>query len=256
MTGVGRTYPLPSNGWRPGGATPLAGVHGPFHAVSTPCGADAWLGTERTPMTWPHGWSVRLDPVELVDPSGALFVKEGQMLSAGGGLNQYLTFSIGPLDRDDADKFLARIAHLQERQRAQGPNPAPAARRRRREYALPGNGRQPGDTGGRRARHAGRLGVGVDAGTARLLAWIGQTGDRHVWPEGWRLRLDPVELINPDGRVFAHEGDELELSGGYESHELTRRHLGNVDRTAWSINTVKRLDRKSAITWPIDEILR
>ena len=45
-------------------------------------------------------------------------------------------------------------------------------------------------------------------------AWRG-TGDvPYLWPEGYRVRFNPTELINPQGQVVAHEGDRLKVGGG------------------------------------------
>ena len=35
-----------------------------------------------------------------------------------------------------------------------------------------------------------------------------------VWPDGYRVRFHPTELINPKGRVVAREGDKITSAGG------------------------------------------
>jgi hypothetical protein len=35
-----------------------------------------------------------------------------------------------------------------------------------------------------------------------------------LWPADWSIRFDPLELITPDGEVFAREGDFLFANGG------------------------------------------
>jgi hypothetical protein len=35
-----------------------------------------------------------------------------------------------------------------------------------------------------------------------------------LWPADWSVRFDPVELITPQGEVFAREGDFLFAGGG------------------------------------------
>lgn len=77
--------------------------------------------------------------------------------------------------------------------------------------ALPSDGWKPGDdsllalTGG--PFHAARVN-GVVCG------WLGTTFRPMLWPAGYQARLDPVELIAPDGTVIAHEGQELTAGGG------------------------------------------
>ena len=84
-TPAGATYMLPSNGWKPGDGTRQARIAGPFHAALTSRGACAWIG-EQVPSQWPEGWSVRFGPIELIDPNGHVFAREGDLLVAAGGL--------------------------------------------------------------------------------------------------------------------------------------------------------------------------
>jgi hypothetical protein len=60
-------------------------AHGSFHATRTTDGACAWLGTKRQPFIWPVGYSVRFDPVVLVDSNGRVVAHEGDNLAVGGG---------------------------------------------------------------------------------------------------------------------------------------------------------------------------
>src|SRR4051812_15693246 len=76
------TFALPSNGWRPGTAHPLAGTVGRFHAILDTDGARAWLGRTYRHTLWPEGWSVRFEPTELVDPDGHVFAREYDLLAA------------------------------------------------------------------------------------------------------------------------------------------------------------------------------
>ena len=91
----------------------LAGTQGPFNAVLTKDGAEAWLGRSRRRMTWPADWSVRFDPLELISPDGEVFAVEGQMLSAGGGYGSNDVWLVQSVFRDDP--FIERLARLQER---------------------------------------------------------------------------------------------------------------------------------------------
>ena len=94
-----RTYPLPSNGWQPGMATNLAARYGPFHAALTNGKARAWLGATEEPMSWPAGWRVRFDPVELIDASGHFFARKGDPLMAAGGVDDHDVFGLTLIDK-------------------------------------------------------------------------------------------------------------------------------------------------------------
>lgn len=78
-------YPLPSDGWKPGDPALLALTGGAFHAARRNGQVCAWLGDAFRPMLWPAGYQVRLDPVELIAPDGAVVALEGEKVSAGGG---------------------------------------------------------------------------------------------------------------------------------------------------------------------------
>ena len=80
-----RTFPLPSDGWKPGDPSLLALTGGTFHAVLTTDGACAWLGPDRRPFQWPAGYQVRFHPTELIDGSGHVVATEGQTVYFGGG---------------------------------------------------------------------------------------------------------------------------------------------------------------------------
>jgi hypothetical protein len=92
-------YPLPSNGWRPGDPTHLAAWNGPFHADLTPDGPEAWLGDRSKRMTWPAGWSVKFNPSTLIDPDGNVFARDGDQLSAAGGLDHNGNFALTMIKR-------------------------------------------------------------------------------------------------------------------------------------------------------------
>ena len=91
----------------------MAGTAGPFHAVLTKDGVEAWLGRTRPRhrVTWPADWSVRFDPLELISPDGDVFAVEGQVLSAGGGYGSDDEWLIQSLSRDDP--FIERLARLE-----------------------------------------------------------------------------------------------------------------------------------------------
>src|SRR4051812_31385563 len=72
-------YTLPASA--PVDAGLWAEATGPFHAELTASGACAWLGSRTQPFFWPQGYSVRFDPVELLDPTGRLVAHEGDFLA-------------------------------------------------------------------------------------------------------------------------------------------------------------------------------
>jgi hypothetical protein len=81
-------YRLPSDGWKPGSISMSAAFHGRFYATHTTSGACAWIGEpgERVNYLWPAGYSIRLHPTELVDPTGKVIAHQGQEISSGGGI--------------------------------------------------------------------------------------------------------------------------------------------------------------------------
>lgn len=79
-------------------------------------------------------------------------------------------------------------------------------------YGLPTDGWQSGDvslnalTAG--AFHADRRnGLGC--------AWLGSDRPPFLWPQGYHVRFDPTELLAPNGRVVAREGERVQAGGGY-----------------------------------------
>lgn len=80
------TYPLPSDGWKTGDGSLLAGLFGPLHAEMAVGGACAWLGPHRQAVLWPAGYRVRFNPTELVGPDGQVLAKAGEVLHFAGGV--------------------------------------------------------------------------------------------------------------------------------------------------------------------------
>jgi hypothetical protein len=78
-------YALPSDGWKPGDMAMLALTSGEFHAVLTPDGACAWLGSRGGTDLWPAGYKVRFDPTRLLNAKGRVVAREGDVLQVGGG---------------------------------------------------------------------------------------------------------------------------------------------------------------------------
>jgi len=50
-------------------------------------------------MTWPDGWSVRFDPIELVDATGETFAQEGDHSFAAGGHDARGAFRPGQTEK-------------------------------------------------------------------------------------------------------------------------------------------------------------
>jgi hypothetical protein len=46
--------------------------------------------------------------------------------------------------------------------------------------------------------------------------WISARGSRVpvIWPAGFRARLDPLEVLNAAGAVFARAGQKVGMGGG------------------------------------------
>jgi hypothetical protein len=65
------------------------------------------------------------------------------------------------------------------------------------------------------ARSGGRLTGGV-AADGTYCVWLTDRGEPQpvLWPPGYQARLDPLEILDPDGQILAREGDMLVVSGG------------------------------------------
>ena len=49
----------------------------------------------------------------------------------------------------------------------------------------------------------------------KACAWIGNVEVPTLWPPGYKVRTNPIQLIGPDGEVVANEGDTIESGGGF-----------------------------------------
>jgi hypothetical protein len=79
-----RSYPLPSDGWKPGQAAMEAISSAPFQATlsrSGTCTSGAHVD-----YLWPAGYRVRFHPTVLLDPSGRVVAHQGQYVTVGGGI--------------------------------------------------------------------------------------------------------------------------------------------------------------------------
>lgn len=79
-------------------------------------------------------------------------------------------------------------------------------------FPLPSDGWKPGDPALDALAigpfHATRLKNG------QVCAWLGTHFRPTLWPRGYHVRLDPVQLLGPDGRVIAEAGEVLSTGGG------------------------------------------
>jgi hypothetical protein len=96
--------------------------------------------------------------------------------------------------------------------------------------ALPSNGwtlSMPGE----QAIRSGAFHASVTGNTA--CAWIGDTHIPTLWPAGYRLGTNPIQLIGPDGTVVANEGDVIETGGGFAGSVQCGAYSG----PAWSVQS-------------------
>jgi hypothetical protein len=93
---------------------------------------------------------------------------------------------------------------------------AVASNARAHEYRLPSDGWKPGDISMSAAFHGRFYAIHTTSGAC---AWIGEPGERvnYLWPAGYSIRLHPTELVNPKGKVIAHQGQEISSGGGVGS---------------------------------------
>ncbi len=90
---------------------------------------------------------------------------------------------------------------------------AAVSTQRTRDYPLPSDGWKPGEPGFT-ALLFGRFYATHTASGA--CAWIGSPDhpENYLWPAGYRVRFHPVELLDPTGKVVAHQGQEVNAGGG------------------------------------------
>ena len=107
----------------------------------------------------------------------------------------------------------------------------------RKSYALPSDGWTQGHES-MSARisgtfHASRTSEGA-------CAWIDNGEIGFVWPDGYRVRFKPTELLDERGRVVATEGEHVEFGGGHApSSAATRCNLSGLE--PWHVQSA-RLD--------------
>jgi len=79
-----RSYPLPSDGWKPGQAAMQALSSWPFQATllhSRVCTSNRSMD-----YLWPARYRVRFHPTVLLNPMGRVVAHQGQYVTVGGGI--------------------------------------------------------------------------------------------------------------------------------------------------------------------------
>jgi hypothetical protein len=104
-----------------------------------------------------------------------------------------------------------------------------ASNARAHNYRLPSDGWKPGDISMAAAFHGRFFATLTISGAC---AWIREPGERvnYLWPAGYSIRLHPTELVNPMGKVIAHQGQEISSGGGVGSEAAqiaSLRHCKN-----------------------------
>jgi len=122
------------------------------------------------------------------------------------------------------------------RGRAQPSPAAPASTSR--VFPLPSDGWKPGnpalDALAIGPFHATRLKDG------QACAWLGARFRPTLWPQGYHVRLHPVELLGPGGRVIAEAGDVLSTGGG-GNPASAGTPCAKPAQWTWSVMSVPRL---------------
>ena len=93
---------------------------------------------------------------------------------------------------------------------ASGASTSPSSARSR-EYRLPSDGWKPGEVS-QTALALGPFHAKLTASGAQ--AWIGNSEIATLWPDGYRVRFRPTELINAKGKVVAHAGQWISAAAG------------------------------------------
>jgi hypothetical protein len=86
------------------------------------------------------------------------------------------------------------------------------------EHRLPTDGWKPGDSAFM-AAFFGRFHATLTPSGACAWMYTPNRGIVYLWPAGYRVRFDPIELLNPSGKVVAHQGQEVNAGGGAYSKE-------------------------------------
>jgi hypothetical protein len=72
--------------------------------------------------------------------------------------------------------------------------------------------------------------LGGDAELEGGCAWIEVDGTRYevMYPAGYEVGTDPVELRGPDGEVIAEDGDEVTVVGSVQEDQMSFGQIGPI----------------------------
>jgi hypothetical protein len=110
-------------------------------------------------------------------------------------------------------------------------------------FPLPSDGWRPGDPA------LDALAIGPFHATrfknGQVCAWLGTNFRPTLWPQGYHVRLHPVQLLGPGGRVVAGAGDVLSTGGGGEPAPAGTP-CAHPGQWTWSVMSVPRVSQSTA----------
>ena len=113
-------------------------------------------------------------------------------------------------------------------------------------FPLPSDGWKPGDPALDALAighfHATRLENG------QVCAWLGASFRPTLWPQGYHVRLHPVQLLGPGGRVIAKAGDVVSTGGGGRPAPAGTP-CAKAGQWTWSVMSLPRVTQT---TRPVD----
>lgn len=110
----------------------------------------------------------------------------------------------------------------------------------RQSFPLPSSGWAPASTSRLALVTSGTFHAAMTADGA--CAWLGDGATNYFWPEGYRVRFNPTELLDRDGQVVAKEYDQVSFAGGSGSVPRKSR-CGGAGQESWLVQS----DRLSLI---------
>jgi hypothetical protein len=110
----------------------------------------------------------------------------------------------------------------------------------RQSFPLPSSGWAPGSTSRLALVTSGAFHAAMTADGA--CAWLDDGATDYFWPEGYRVRFNPTELLDRDGQVVAKEHDQVSFAGGSGSAPRKSR-CGAAGQESWLVQS----DRLSLI---------
>jgi hypothetical protein len=126
----------------------------------------------------------------------------------------------------DPPPVRVRVLEASEKQTAYGAS-------NRRSYPLLSSGWKPG-LEQQDARISGLFHAALTANGA--CAWLGDGAIVYRWPAGYRVRFNPTELLDRDGRVVARQGDLVSFGGGGPA-ALEESRCGAPGQQEWLVQS-------------------